>query len=162
AKVLSDHKQEGKVLVSPLTQAIGPLREISWIRTILPEIVWIALLHDSFGDRKAVEIITLLARKARSVKPDANSKWLAAASQYSAFSSNELADMRTELREEDILEPLSIALRPLITWYPDCPLSFLADEVVVRRRGDIARLKEIVSSLYARSSRGPMMAQATA
>ena len=53
-KVLQDHKQRGKTLIPPVTHMLGPLREVSWVKTILPELLWVALIQDRYGHHMGV------------------------------------------------------------------------------------------------------------
>jgi hypothetical protein len=81
-KVLQDHKQRGKTLIPPFTHLLGPLREVSWVKTILPELLWIALIQDRYGHRMGVELITLTARTARQVAPSTASSIFGAISSF--------------------------------------------------------------------------------
>jgi hypothetical protein len=163
-RVLSDHKRQGKILVPPFTHMLGPFREISWIKTILPELLWIALIHNVHGNRRAVEIITAFSRLVRGIKPDLARKWFAATSQYASLSTVDYAQLRIELQQQQRLADLLAPLEPLVSWYPECPLAHLFPKPPRRslQKDSLAQLKEAVSSLYERSERGPMMVQATA
>ena len=162
--VLSDHKQRGKLLVPPFTHMLGPLHEVSWIKTILPELLWIALIHKLHGDRRAVEIITTFTRSARSTQSDFARKWFAATSDYTSLSPADFEQLRLALRQQKILDAILVSLKPLINWYPECPLAPLFPDLPRRslRKNTLAPLKEVVASMYSRSERGPMMVQATA
>jgi hypothetical protein len=162
--ILSDHKRQGKILVPPFTHMLGPLHEISWIKTILPELLWVALIHNVHGDRRAVEIITVFSRLVRTIKPSSASKWFAATSQYASLSRVDYAQLRLELQRQQMLTAILAPLEPLISWYPECPLALLFPKPPRRssQRDTLAPLKEVISSLYGRSERGPMMIQATA
>jgi hypothetical protein len=163
--ILSDHKRQGSKLIPPFVHMLGrPLVEISWIRTILPELVWIALLHNAHGHRQAVQLITSLSRQARIIKSASGIKWFAAASHYSDLTSDDFDRLKHDLRQEEILVPVQEALMPLIRWYPECPLAPIlsARPRPNSRKASLSPLKELISSLYDRSARDPMMAQATA
>jgi hypothetical protein len=79
-KILSDHKKQGKTFIPPFTHMLGPMGEVSWIKTIFPELLWIALIHNMHGDRRAVEIITQFSRLARKIKSHPDRKWFATTS----------------------------------------------------------------------------------
>jgi hypothetical protein len=51
-QVLADHKRRGKTLLAPFNHMIGPLREVSWVRSIIPEILWIGLIQFQHGHRR--------------------------------------------------------------------------------------------------------------
>jgi hypothetical protein len=120
-RVLSDHKQRGKILVSPFTDILGPLHEVSWIKTILPELLWIALIHNLHGDRRAVELITVFSRLARGIKSAPASKWFAATSQYASLSTDDHTQLRLELQQQQMLTAILVPLEPLICWYAARP-----------------------------------------
>jgi len=162
-RALSDYKQRGKILVPPFTHVLGPLSEVSWIKTILPELLWIALVHNFHGDKRAVEIITSFSRLARSIKANSSNKWFAATSDYASLSSADYEQLRLALQQE-VLTAILVPLKPLVSWYPECPLAKLFPEPPRRspRRDTLPPLKDAIASLYRRSERGPMMVQATA
>jgi hypothetical protein len=163
--ILSDHKRQGSKLIPPFIHMLGrPLLEVSWVKTIFPEIIWIALLHKAHGDRRAVELITSLSRQARSIGSESGKKWFAAASHYSDLSAGDFARLRHALHGTGMLAPVQEALAPLICWYPECPLAPMLPSLSSRRsrKPPLTPLKELISSLYARSAREPMMVQATA
>jgi hypothetical protein len=161
-KILSDHKRKGKILSPPFNHLFGPLKEVSWIKTILPELLWIALIHDTHGDRRAVEIITAFSRLAREIRPDATEKWFAPASHFASLSASDYSQLRHELDRKQLIPAVLTPLSPLVGWYPECPLAPLFSKPPRRSRRDLSLLGKMVSSLYARSQRGPMMVQATA
>src|SRR5258706_6268669 len=163
-RVLSDHKQQGKILVPPFTHMLGPMHEVSWIKTILPELLWIALIHNLHGDQRAVEIITTFSRLARRIKSKSASKWFATTSQYASLSTADYAQLRLELQKQQMLAAILAPLEPLISWYPECPLAPLFPKPPRRslKKNTLIPFKEITASLYRRSERGPMMVQATA
>jgi len=160
--ILSDHKRKGKILTPPFSHLFGPLREVSWIKTILPEFLWIALMHDTHGDHRAVEIVTAFSRLVRAIRPDAPKKWLAPISQFASLSEADYSQLRHELERQKLIRPILAPLAPLVGWYPECPLAPLFLKPPRGSRKDLYLLKEVISSLYARSQRGPMMVQATA
>ncbi|MDX6463699.1 MAG: hypothetical protein QOE55_7396 [Acidobacteriaceae bacterium] len=140
------------------------MHEVSWINTILPELLWIALIHNSHGDRRAVELITAFSRLARSIKPNSASKWFAATSQYASLSTADYSQLKLALQQQQMLTAILAPLEPLIGWYPECPLAQLFPKPPRRslRKNALNLIREVASSLYVRSERGPMMVQATA
>jgi hypothetical protein len=75
--VLGDHKKQGKVLIPPFTYLVGPLQDVSWISTMIPELCWIALIHEKHGSRHAVELLTTFTRMVRETAPATSHTWLA-------------------------------------------------------------------------------------
>lgn len=160
--VLDDHAKRGKALVPPFVHSFGPIHEISWIKRILPEVLWIALIQYRYGHRRGVELITALSRAARHTNPDLERKLFASVSSYSELSRNEQQKLQTKMANEQILAEIELALKPLIECYPDCPLAFLvADREPPCCSSSLDKVKRTVSSLYNRSDRDPVMVQAT-
>src|SRR4029079_3793087 len=90
-KILQDHRKKGQLLISPFNHLIGPINEISWIKTIIPEIVWIALVQDNVGHKEGVRVLTAVAREIRSVtgalsSTDAPARVYATVSSFSTLS----------------------------------------------------------------------------
>ena len=56
--ILQDHKQIGKKFIPPAKYRIQNLEEVYWSNDILPEMVWIAIINEKFGTKRAVEIIS--------------------------------------------------------------------------------------------------------
>src|SRR3546814_8711781 len=67
--VLSDHKRVKSKLVTPFNEAFGPMREVSWINTMIPALLWIALIQGAWGPRRGVEVITAFTRDVRASDP---------------------------------------------------------------------------------------------
>ena len=67
SKVLSDHKQKKKKLVPPLLHAMGEKHKpYSWVKDLIPELIWLCLLHETLGLKRGVECavnITELSKK---------------------------------------------------------------------------------------------------
>lgn len=146
----------------PLVHRLGPLREVSWARTIVPEIVWIALIQYQCGHQRGVELVTSLARTVRSITGDQTTKLLAAASTYLDLSEHDKQRIAEAFRTRDEFAPLCDALRPLIDWYPKFPLSFLfAAGPAAPDQKELERMKDVLRSLRRRGDRDPMLVQAT-
>jgi len=161
-QVLADHKKRGKTLVSPFTHMLGPLQEVSWVNTIIPEVSWIGLIQYQHGHRRGVEIITSFARTARSVGSGGSRKTFAAASSYSEVSGPEWAQLREAMAITGDLFQIQESLEPLIALYPECPLGpVFATPPAKAPENALLRMTSLVSSLFHRADRDPMMVQAT-
>jgi hypothetical protein len=68
-KILQDHKREGKKFIPPFIYKLGPFGGASWARTMLPELLWIALIQNYYGLHEGVEIITNMTRITRECSP---------------------------------------------------------------------------------------------
>lgn len=164
-KILQDHKRRGKTFIPPFTHMLGPLHEISWVRTMLPELLWIALIQNYHGLHEGVEIITTLTRIARRCSPSEKGRIFATINSFGELKTEEQSCLQSELATSGELFKIQKALLPLIVFYPECPLRFLystkpslADET----DKILERFKTLVGGLYDKTSRDTMMVQATA
>lgn len=161
-QILTDHKKRGKTLVPPFTHMLGPLQEVSWVNTIIPEVSWIGLIQYQHGYRRGVELITSLARTVRSVRSDGSRHIFAAASSYAEVSGPEWVQLRETMAATGDLFQIRESLEPLITLYPECPLGpVFAAPPVTPHENALHRMTSLVSSLFRRADRDPMMVQAT-
>jgi hypothetical protein len=162
-KILADHKKRGQTLVPPFTENFGPIQEVSWIKTIMPELLWIALIQYQHGHKRGVELITSLTRIARLIIPSTDLQTFAFASSYSVFSDSKGKRLRESLARTGELPLIQKSLAPLIAWYPNCPHCGLFSEPIATTSPEgLQSIKSALSSLYHRSDRDPMMVQATA
>jgi hypothetical protein len=164
-KILQDHKRHGKIFVPPFQHMLGPLSEISWVKTILPELLWIALIQEYHGLREGVELITRFTRIARKCSSSEKKNLFATVSSLGELTKDEKSCLQSKLADTGDLVEIQKALLPLIALYPECPLRFLYS-VMPSSRGDekqnIECLKNLVEGMYEKTSRDTMMVQATA
>jgi hypothetical protein len=158
AGVLKDHVRRGKKLLPPFLAHFGEqLSEISWVDTLLPELIWIDLIQQTCGAKHGVEIITRVTRLARREYAQKGTIFFRL-SDFALLSEEAKAHVCDGLAKER--QELSSALHHLSFWYPECPLSFLTgrDE----RQGDLQVIRSTVARLFNREHRDSMMTQATA
>jgi hypothetical protein len=160
--VLADHKRIGRKLLPPFSHLLPPLHEISWRRKQMPELLWIALAHRRFGDKRAVELLTTLTRTARTVAPDAASPIFGTATAYLQLSDAQAEQLRADLEEAHVLSEVQEALRPLACLYPECPLRALFEDREQKAEdADLEILSSTTALLLDRGTREATMAQAT-
>jgi hypothetical protein len=150
--VLSDHKRLGKRLVPPFVHMLGGINEVSWVRKGLPEYLWLALAHESLGDRSALEVVGSLVRICRQSRVDLEHHPFAASSSYVRVASSDAAGIRERLASDGALFELQGALRVLVAEYPSCPLRWLFSETPKSEgHASLERIRNVVSELYDRS-----------
>lgn len=160
--VLGDHRRVKSKLVTPFNDKLGPMREVSWINTMIPELLWIALLHDAYGDRRAVEIITAFTRAVREYSPEFNDTVWAAAGKFATMPNGALQQIVKGI-DSECADALKAALTPLAACYPSNPLNAIYDgEPRTTEPAMVGHLRQVVSRLYDRSDRSTIMVQATA
>lgn len=162
-RVLSDHRRVRSKLVTPFNDMLGPMTDVSWINTMIPELLWIALVHDVHGDHRAVEIVTAFTRAVRSHSSTSSDTVFAAAGRFSDLPEGALATIVSGL-DADVANDLRTALAPLAAWYPSHPLNsiFGGDRAPPGPKPPLDRLRRMVAAMYDRSERSVIMVQATA
>jgi hypothetical protein len=160
--VLADHKRVRSRLVTPFNTMLGPTRDVSWINTMIPELLWLALLHDAVGDHRAVEIVTAFSRDLRATSPDRDRTIWAAAGKFSHLPPDLLPALLAE-KGKAYAGELRSAMMPLAGWYPAHPLNVLFDGNLLEAQPEmLAHVKAIATALFDRSSRLATMVQASA
>lgn len=164
-KVLQDHKRQGKSFIPPFTHMLGPFHETSWVKTMLPEFLWIALIQDYYGHRKGVTLITSLTQLARKCLLSEKQRIFATISSFGELAVDEQLCLQNKLVASGELFEIQKALFPLVTFYPECPLRFLYSNnqnYTRETEQGLERFKTLVEGLYNKTSRDTMMVQATA
>jgi len=157
--VLGDHKRVKSKLVTPFNDAFGPMREVSWINMMVPELLWIALVQNAWGARRGVEIITAFTRDVRASDPARNRTIWAAAGKFAALPPGVLSSIvESRPYREDLCAPLA----PLHAHYPEHPLRELVSPAGTPSMRDLRALKVLVEGLFDRGSTSATLTQATA
>lgn len=157
--VLDDHKRVRSKLVTPFNDMFGPMQEVSWINTMIPELLWIALVQDAWGPRRGVEIITAFTRDVRASEATRERTIWAAAGKFAALPNGVLADI---VKDRPYRNDLCAPLEPLHAHYPEHPMSELVAAVGTPSTSDLKGLKALVDDLFDRASTSATLTQATA
>lgn len=159
-QVLGDHKRLKSKLVTPFNDAFGPMREVSWINTMIPELLWIALVQQAWGPRRGVEIITAFTRDVRASDPTRDRTIWAAAGKFAALPNGVLSGI---IEGRPYRDDLCAPLTPLHAHYPDHPMRELVPLTTARPWSqELNGLKALVDELFDRSSKNATLVQATA
>lgn len=165
-KILQDHKREGKKFIPPFIHNLGPFGGVSWGRTMLPELLWIALIQNYYGLHEGVEIITNITRTIRECSPSEKLQVFATLSSFGKIKPEEHLCIRNKLATSGDLFKVQKALLPLIIFYPDCLLRFLYSTKPSFDQSDyhqhLEQFKSLVKGLYDKTSREATMVQASA
>jgi len=156
-RVLSDHKKTRKKLVPPITNLFGDrLQLTSWPRTGIPELIWLALLHDH-DEEFGVRAVNQLAQIARSVLPTSKTPFCFISHFASVGATEGGAIWATLPKDDQIL--LTSALQPLLAGYPACPLNRIFPTTT--EPPQLERLKRVLNSVFDKTSRASTIALAT-
>lgn len=163
-KILQDHKRQGKTFIPPFIDMFAPLHEVSWVKTILPELIWIALIQDYYGHREGVKLITLMSKTARQCFISEEKRIFGTISSFTELSNDQKDDICNRLAISGDLFHIQKALISLISFYPKCPLSFLflrEPPNTDQSSENLGRIKSMVAKLYDRADKEIIMVQSS-
>ncbi|HKU07843.1 MAG TPA: hypothetical protein VJR30_17360 [Bradyrhizobium sp.] len=158
--MLGDHKRVKSKLVTPFNELFGPMHEVSWINMMIPELLWIALVQQTWGPKRGVEIITAFTRDVRASDPTRDRTIWAAAGKFTQLPEGTLAQI---VEGRPYRDDLCVPLAPLHEHYPDHPMRELSTTTALAQGSeDLETIKELVGELFDRAATTAVMAQATA
>jgi hypothetical protein len=167
-KVLKDHKRNGKIFTPPIVTAFSNrLKLTKWSDDLLPNLVWIGLLFDALGEKKAVYVCENFVNTIRDILGEKDKRNLSFISEYSSIKNENIERLKESLSEKKLLNVLQKSLYPLVSLYGECPLKFLYDKNALEKfRIDIdkslAIMKRVVKNILNKRSIEAMLVQTTA
>ncbi len=161
-QVLQGHRRHGKRFV-PLLLEYTSLTEVGWHYDLMPELVWIGLVHAKHGVKRGVELCVELARAAVACTAKSN-RAFAFISDYAQLQQGEQECVIGHLLETGSLADLSEALNVLLVYYPQGPLTFLSNSqrCGVSSEASLTTLKRVLWESSDRRGRQATLMQATA
>lgn len=153
--VLSDHKRYKKKLLPPLLAALSGINSpYSWARELVPELLWIALILETVGEREGIEICNEIGIKASQASNSNPKPLYANITSFNSLTGSEKSQIISEIDENNII-PIQNSLQPLSDIIPDHALRFFLEKsqsnsIDASRNIDI---DQILSDLYDRHSR---------
>lgn len=146
-RILEDHKQIGKKLIPPLMHSI-PLQLSSYTEELLPEIIWMGLIHEELGYKKGIDLIRLFVQSAYDSKKSDDYINFSISSNLYKLNVNEKKVLVEKLLKKGIYLEISDILSPLVYFYEDSPFSFLNKEVDLTKEDEQVLLEKLKKSLY--------------
>lgn len=153
-EVLRDHKRVGKRFFPPFLHLIGPLSEVSWVNELIPQLVWIALLIDSHGHRRGVELALDLSKCASKTPVSDRREFFAWMSSFQKLPTERQQSMLSSLAKSGALPDVCSALLDFQSLYPNSPLAFLeaGEQSSNASIHSPERIKAVLAELYGRRS----------
>ncbi len=121
--VLDDHQRMGKKFIPPLAQL--KTKPVSYVNQLLPEMLWMGLVHDELGYREGIRLCHALAVTAHKIHNPKKHINFALCSAYLKLSEAERTELIKQLAEGESLEQLNNCIAPLTILYEGFPLAFL-------------------------------------
>lgn len=161
-KVLNDHKRVKKKLIPPLIDAMGRKhRPYSWVKELIPELVWLCLLHENLGLRRGVECASQIAELTKDIASSENIPFLCKISSFLKLSDEEKEHLVLALDKSGHLSDIRTSLKPLFEIFPSSPLAFFDPECTETE--NIPNIfSHILPKLYDRYSKEATFVNATA
>ena len=162
-QILSDHKKIGKKFIPPFIDKLGPIKETSWIKQIVPELIWIALLNHRYGFQQGADLSLSLAKATK--EATGKDEWYAPISSFYPLSNVQKDKILELLDKENKLNSLSTGLFPLNYYYSKSPLNFFngkKSQESIKKAVYLTEIKNVLTSLYDRHSKEATFTQANA
>ncbi len=164
AQILQDHLKKGNTFFPPFTfkEGIGRFDEINWRADFVPELIWIALLIEEYGFDKSKNLACALAILSMQLRQTEQLPDFGMVSAYEPLGETTKRNINKHLDSKGVLQEISKPLVPLVTLYPDCPLSFLIEGEKNRCSVDHASTKvaPILEECLYRGEKLPTLVQA--
>ena len=156
-RILSDHKKVGKTFVPPMREYLGEQGMVSWEDRILPELIWLAVIIESLGVKRGVDVGARIAKSANRILSD---EYFAFVSSFDLLSTPQKQNLLQLLKDENCFDDLSKSLRPLLQLYPECPLKFLdSQQEGSIQTQTVSDFKRTLSKYYNRRAQPAMIIQ---
>ena len=121
---LDGYKQVGKRFIPPLKQIEG-IREHSFIDDMLPELIWLGLIHDLEGYHFGVRVLEAAIKASKQFADRDTRGNFALQSTYRDLSEEQHSAILDLWRTQDLLSGIRRALAPLILLYDNFGLAFV-------------------------------------
>lgn len=146
-RVLLDHTKIGSKLVPPILARTN-FSELSYVRDLLPEVIWLDLASARLGPRRGFNLCAAIAGTAHKLHQSEKYVNFALFRSYGHLESVEQQKLVESLMAEGVADEARAVLECLITPYPDSPMSFFGlpslprpkDVLLVELRSCVERL----------------------
>ena len=146
ANLLEGYQRRGKRLVPPLMQLPSLDTSVSYVRDMLPELLWIGLVNQRVGYVRSARILEKVFRIVQETTRSDPERNFALISAFDELSDDERAAICRNLNDAGILPLLQSCVAPLNLLYDRCPLLFLGHpEGVVENADLVSAVKNCVN-----------------
>jgi hypothetical protein len=143
-RTLEGYKRKGKRFIPPMKQLPG-VREQSYVNDMLPELIWLGLIHDRMGCRfgaRTLEIVLELTKEWPKPEKPVN---YAMQSAYAELSESQKTEIVDAWQSQHLLNDIQHALAPLVLLYDGFSLAFVGPpSTVISEEALIQRIKQCV------------------
>lgn len=146
-KILEDHKKVGKIMLPPFLSHDMPIQETKYTEELLPEIIWMGLIHEELGFKKGIDLIRTFIQLASDSKESEGYINFSISSHLYKLSEEEIKILIDKLIDKNIFFEVSDILSPLTYFYKDSPFSFLNKEIDLTKEDELVLLEKLKTSL---------------
>lgn len=160
-KILDGHKKVGTKFVPPAKHLIPQLGELSWVENLLPELIWIGVLIEKYGNHKGIELSSYFSSISYDIIKSDKPSDFSFISSFKFITEEEKQALINKLREKEYFNDISAALDPFIKLYSqDNPLAFLQSEKMnYDREKSIEEFKATLNKYFNRRLKPSMIIQ---
>lgn len=143
-KPLKGYARQGKRFIPPMKQIAG-MREQSYVDDLLPELIWLGLIHDRRGYKFGADVLETVVELSKGwPKRDVPINY-AMQIAYAALSEDQKAEVVSAWKKRDWLDDIQHALAPLVLLYDGFSMAFVGPPAsVMTNEALILRMKECV------------------
>jgi hypothetical protein len=141
-KNLEGYKRQGKRYIPPMKQ-LPMVRELSYVNDMLPELIWLGLIHDRNGYHFGVRTLEAIVSISKDWPTSGRPNNYALHSAYAALTDGQKEALVAGLTGVGLIDDIRFALAPLAQLYDNFALAFLGPpsesiprETLIRRIAD--------------------------
>lgn len=156
-KLLDGHKQVGKKFIpEPMTWSV--LKEINWCNDLVPELIWLAVLHEKLGYYKGNLVACEFHRVYVSI---CKTKFFQSMlSSYESMDNDLQTEILTQFKTSEYYDSFLYGLIDFHVFFPNHPLDFMFSGVS-DKKVNLEVVKRAIQRLLDRRSKEAMIVQAS-
>ena len=122
-QILAGHKRVGKRFIPPMMQ-LPVNKDISYVKDMLPELIWIGLINEKIGYIRGARLIEKIFLAVDEVTVEGQEGNYALMSCFKKLSADQKNTIVNSIRSKGVLDVMQDSIAPLTLLYDECPLAF--------------------------------------
>lgn len=162
-RVLGDHVRKKKKLQPPIRAMMGDnYQPYSWAHQVVPEILWIAMLHQGMGMRSGVDFVVSFILEADRICTVEPKPMFAKITSFELLTDVQKITLTDFISKHPAYSAAMNAMLPFFLLVPNSPLSFLRIGPEAKSPEEATTsIYEVMPKLYDRGSRVAVLTMAT-
>ena len=161
-QILKGYQRKGKKFIAPWNQ-YHDIQDVSWHTNLIPELLWVALINENYGEKDGAEISNSLSLLTQNTvkkfsKPNETFVFM---NYFFLLNAEEKEEIFQNLGTTN-LYLIQKAIEPLVSLYPKCPLKFLYKspmKIKKDKKNFTIIIKNVLEKLGDRRNRFSMLVQ---